>query len=83
MTVRRDGEVCCQRAYEYFVETVHIADPVHVGANRRPIDGRAVPALAPETFSGTLHGAIAFLTQPPRWEQRTTTPAEQPLTTNR
>ncbi|GAB1512543.1 hypothetical protein [Actinophytocola sp. KF-1] len=65
---RSDGEVCCQRVYEYFVETVHIADPLHVGANRRPIEGRTRPALAPETFSGTLRGAIAFLIQPPHWE---------------
>jgi hypothetical protein len=68
VVLRPDCEVCFQRTYELFVETVHIADPLHVGANRRPIEGRATQALAPETFGGTLHGAIAFLTQPPRWD---------------
>lgn len=66
--VRSHGEVCCQRVYEYFVETVHIADPLHVGANRWPIEGRAEPAVAAKTFSGTLRAAITFLAQPARWE---------------
>lgn len=65
ISVRLNGEVCCQRNYEYFVETVHIADPLHVGANRQPIEGRSGPVLMAETFSGTLHGAITFLTRPP------------------
>lgn len=68
--VRPDGEVCCQRTYEFFVETVYIAEPVHVGANRRPIDGRPGPVLVAETFSGTLHGVIAFLTRPPHWDSK-------------
>ncbi|MBB4905601.1 hypothetical protein [Actinophytocola algeriensis] len=68
VSVRPDGEACCQRTYEYFVETVHIADGLHVGANRRPIDGRAGPAIRAESFAGTLRAAIRFLATPPRWE---------------
>jgi hypothetical protein len=68
VSVRPDGEACCQRAYEYFVETVHIADELHVGANRRPIDGRGGPAITAESFAGTLRAAIRFLATPPRWE---------------
>lgn len=68
ISLRQNGEVCCQRAYEYFVETIYIADDLHVGATRRPIEGRSAPVLAVETFSGTLHTAIAFLARPPHWE---------------
>ncbi|MFC4852429.1 hypothetical protein [Actinophytocola glycyrrhizae] len=67
MSVRPDGEACCQRAFEYFVETVHIADDLHVGANRRPIAGRGGPAIEPESVAGTLRAAIRFLARPPRW----------------